>query len=97
MAPPLSGSVAAGKVDHLPFSYHAAFEYFSRSIFDLVVLHVAQPDKSGMCSLGVTSDFADAALTNARNVLAIINPLMPTTKGRAIKYDAIDFVLEQAV
>lgn len=97
MAPPLRGSATAGKVDHFPIGYHAAFEHFSKTIFDLTVLHVAPPDASGMCSFGITSDFEGAALNKARTVLAIINPLMPVTNGPTIKYKDIDFVSEQAV
>jgi|GEM_PF-2082748 len=97
MAPPNRESAAAGKVDHLPIGYHAAFGQFSKTIFDLAVLHVAPPDASGMCSFGVTSDFQEAALNNTRTILAIVNPLMPTTNGPAIRYDDIDFISEQAV
>lgn len=48
---------------------------------DVAIVQVSPPDKHGFCSLGTSVDAAWAAVRNARNVIAQVNPQMPRTLG----------------
>jgi len=96
VSPLHAASMAAGQVDQIPLGYHAAFQHYGQTSFDLVVVHVSPPDVAGRCSLGVTTDFAEAALRGARRVMAVVNPLMPRTAGPSIAFESFDFVIEES-
>ncbi len=59
---------------------------FKKHIIDLDValVSVSPPDKHGYCSLGTTVAATQAAIENARYVIAEINPKMPRTHGDGI-------------
>ncbi len=59
---------------------------------DVALIHVSPPDSLGMCSLGVSVDATQAAVDNARLVVAQVNKNMPTTLGDSIiPADKIDY------
>ncbi|MBC7615931.1 MAG: acetyl-CoA hydrolase/transferase family protein [Pedobacter sp.] len=48
---------------------------------DVAIIQVSEPDKHGYCTLGTSVDIAKAAVENAKNVIAQVNPNMPRTHG----------------
>lgn len=63
---------------------------------NIFMVTVSPPDRSGYCSLGISVDYAWAALERPpRVVIAEINPNMPTTQGRSfIHISQIDYAVE---
>ena len=59
---------------------------FKRNIIniDVALIHVSPPDKHGYCSLGVSVEATVAAITNARHVIAQVNPNMPRIHGDGV-------------
>lgn len=94
LSPVHACSVEAGKAFYLPVGYTEAFRQFQSMQFDLAIVQVAVPDVGGDCSLGITADFAQAVLPRARQVLAHVNPRMPSTRGSGIPLRAIDLIVE---
>src|SRR5690606_28993701 len=71
----LRDSWLAGRVDYLPMSYSATYQWLSQAAaFDVALVQVAPPDENGQCSLGVAADFPPAAWPRATRVLAHVNP-----------------------
>jgi 4-hydroxybutyrate CoA-transferase len=66
---------------------------------DIFMLTVSPPDERGYCSMGVSVDYAWAALERPpRVVIAEINPSMPRTHGRSfIHISQIDYITEVEV
>ena len=91
----LRESWLAGRVDYLPMSYSATYQWLSQEAeFDVALVQVAPPDDEGQCSLGVAADFTPAAWPRARHVLAHVNPRMPRTHGPSIPWSRIDAAIE---
>ena len=88
-----ASTAGQGRTELLPLHYSQAYQHFAAQRFDLVVLQVAPPGETGMCSLGVNADFAEAVTPGAANVLAYVNDQMPRTVGPAIAWSALDFVV----
>ena len=62
---------------------------------DVALIHVSPPDKHGYCTLGTSVDIAQAALRNAKSIIAQINPHMPRTHGAgSVHTNDIDFAVE---
>ena len=59
---------------------------FKRNIIsiDVALIQVSTPDKHGYCSLGVTVAATLAVISNAKHVIAQVNPNMPRTHGAGI-------------
>ncbi len=58
---------------------------------DVALIQVTPPDKTGMCSLGVSVDIVKSASETADLVIAAVNPNMPRTLGNSfISVDEID-------
>lgn len=85
-----------GRVRHLPLGYSQLYRSVADDVFDIAFLHVAPPDENGNCSLGITADFASAAIQRARRVVAHVNPKMPSLPGASINLREIDFVVEDS-
>jgi acyl-CoA hydrolase len=88
-----------GKIDYIP-SYLSQIPnlFHSRRIgLDVALIQVSPPDRFGYCSLGVSVDITLAGMTNARRVIAQVNPKMPRTWGDSfVHIDDIDlFVLHE--
>ncbi len=64
-------------------------------VLDVAFIHVSPPDKHGYCSLGVSVEATLAAIENAKQVVAQINPQMPRTHGDGIIHiSEIDILVE---
>ena len=86
-------AVAQGKADYIPISIAqvAALLQNRRIAIDTALIQVSRPDPYGYVSLGVSVDIVHAAVSNARTVLAEINPNMPRTMGETFLHvDGID-------
>ncbi len=63
---------------------------------DVAIIQVSPPDRHGWCSLGVSVDYARAAVQSARTVIAQVNRCMPRTLGDSfVHWDDIDIAVEQ--
>ncbi len=84
-----------GRVDYLPMSYSATWDWLStQARFDVALLQVSPPDNDGQCSLGVACDFTPAAWPRSTTILAHVNPAMPRTDGPSIPWSRLDAVVE---
>ena len=91
----LRDSWLAGRVDYLPMSYSATYEWLSQvAVFDAALVQVAPPDENGECSLGVACDFTPAAWPRSTRILAHVNPRMPRTHGPSIPWSRIHAAVE---
>ena len=79
-------AVNEGRADYVPIFLSEIPILFRRNILpiDVALMQVSPPDKHGYCSLGVSVDIASAALKNAKQVIAQVNPRMPRTMGDGI-------------
>ena len=88
-----------GKIDYIPayLSQIPRMFYSHRIGIDVALIQVSPPDKFGYCSLGVSVDITRAGMSNAKMVIAQINPKMPRTWGDSfVHVDEIDyFVLHE--
>jgi acyl-CoA hydrolase len=61
---------------------------------DVALIHVSSPDAHGYCSLGVSVDIVQAAVSVAKRVIAQVNPRMPRVHGGAfIHTSKIDWMV----
>jgi len=61
---------------------------------DIALICVSEPDANGLCSLGVSVDVVQAAVTTAHYVIAQVNPQMPRVMGNSfVHVNAIDFLV----
>ena len=79
-------TLAAGNGSYTPVFLSELPILFKRNIIDIdvILIQVSPPDKHGYCSLGTTVMATLAAISNANNVIAQINPQMPRTHGDGI-------------
>jgi len=64
---------------------------------DVAILQVSPPDRHGYCSLGTSVDAALAAASQAKTIIAQINPRMPRTLGDGhIHRSRITVAIEEA-
>ncbi len=92
----IAGSVARGVTRLIPAHYSSIDHYLRYdAALDVLLIQVAPPDESGMCSLGVAVDFVPELLERPVRVIAEINAAMPVAKGSpAIAYERIDHAVE---
>jgi acyl-CoA hydrolase len=92
----LSTELRAGfkqqRVEYLPLSYSAIWQWLERQSFDLVIFQGAKTDQG--INLSISADFTTAALKNARRSLAIANTELPETTAPTIVFDRITNVVE---
>ena len=94
--PDFAASAARGAIALVPMAYSAIPSYLARKgSFDGVLVQVSPPDRDGNMSLGLSADFALAALASGAPVWAHVNPALPVTRGPGITPDAIDAWVEQ--
>ena len=86
-------AIAEGRGEYLPLK----FGEFARAIrsgevpVDVAMMQVSPPDAQGMCSLGVSVDYAHAMLDRAAVRLVEVNPHMPVTAGDSlVPFDIFD-------
>ncbi len=79
-------TLQAGNGSYTPVFLSELPTLFKRNIvpLDVVFIQVSPPDKHGYCSLGVSIEATLAAISNAKHVIAQINPQMPRTHGDGI-------------
>ncbi len=80
---PIRAAVAEGRADFIPVFLSDIPYLFTSKILELdtAIVQVSPPDQHGYCSLGVSVDIARAAVDNARQTIAVVNPQMPRTHG----------------
>ena len=80
---PIRQAVAEGRADYVPVFLSDIPDLFKRDILgiDVAIVQVSSPDIHGYCSLSVSIDIARSAVDNARQVIALVNPLLPRTHG----------------
>lgn len=80
---PIRNAVSEGRADFIPvFLSDIPYLFKSKTLeLDTAIVQVSPPDKHGYCSLGVSVDIARAAVDNARQTIALVNPCMPRTHG----------------
>ncbi|MCA0427329.1 MAG: 4-hydroxybutyrate CoA-transferase [Bacteroidetes bacterium] len=90
-------AVNADRGDYVPVFLSEIPKLFNDGFLplDVALLHVSSPDKHGYVSLGTSIDVARAAVTQAKIIIAQINPNMPRTHGDAfIPLSMIDYAVE---
>ena len=80
---PIRAAVAEGRADFIPVFLSDIPFLFKNKILelDVAIVQVSPPDKHGYCSLGVSVDIARAAIDSAKQIIALVNPMMPRTHG----------------
>src|SRR5256885_16201268 len=62
---------------------------------DVAFIQVSPPDKHGYCSLGPSVDFTRAAVDNARQIVALVNPSVSRTYGHSfVHVSRLDYVVK---
>lgn len=76
-------AVNTGRADYVPISLHQVPWLFKRGVLplDTALVQVSPPDEYGFVSLGVEVVASKAAVENAKQVIALVNPRMPRTLG----------------
>ncbi len=80
---PIRTAVAEGRADFIPVFLSDIPDLFKNRILDLdvTIVQVSPPDRHGYCSLGLSVDIARAAVDSSKQIIALVNPLMPRTHG----------------
>lgn len=80
---PIRQAVAEGRADFIPVFLSDIPDLFKNNILelDVAVVQVSPPDIHGYCSLGISVDIARSAVDSSKQIIALINPLMPRTHG----------------
>jgi acyl-CoA hydrolase len=80
---PIRAAVAEGRADYIPVFLSDIPDLFKNNILplDVAIVQVSPPDRHGYCSLGVSVDIARSAVDNAKQIIALVNPMMPRTHG----------------
>ena len=76
-------AVAEGRADFTPiyFSNIPGLFWDDYLPIDVTLIQVSKPDKFGYCSLGISIDYAMAAVKKGKIVIAQVNENMPRTHG----------------
>ncbi len=91
------GAVHEGLGDYTPVFLSEIPKLFDtgRIPLDVALIQITPPDRSGLCSLGVSVDIVKAAVSNAVTVVAQVNDQMPWTMGDSlIPVNEIDALVE---
>lgn len=73
-------AVAEGRADYTPCFFSEIPRLFRTTLpLDVAIVSVTPPDENGMCSLGVSVDYTQEAVKQAKLVLAQVNPQVPWT------------------
>lgn len=88
-------AVESGRADYTPCFFHEAPRLFTDGTIpvDVVMLQVSEPDENGICSLGISVDYTQAAASVATLKIAQINKNMPYTYGNGIHLDDLDYLV----
>lgn len=91
-------AIASGRADFTPCSFAKVPWLFDGHLpIDVALISVTPPDRYGMCSLGVSVDYALSAIRNAKLVIAQVNAQMPYTYGNSrVPVNQIDCFVEHS-
>jgi 4-hydroxybutyrate CoA-transferase len=94
----IRAAVNAGRASYVPvfLSYIPRF-FVPGGPFplDVAIIQVSPPDKHGYCSLGPCVDATRAAVDNARQVIALVNPRVPRTHGDSfVHVSRLDYAVQ---
>lgn len=83
IGPSARAAVAEGRASYIPIFLSDIPRLFSRGrlAIDVAFIQVSPPDSHGFCSLGVSVDITQAAISASTLVVALVNPRMPRTHG----------------
>jgi acyl-CoA hydrolase len=95
VSPDWRASFEAGRFEFRPLTYAQAWRWLQTTPLDAGLFQVSPPDAGGLCSLGVTADFAPAVLGRPMLKIAEVNARMPPVENAPrVPLDAFDFVVD---
>ena len=89
-------AIAEGRGDFTPSFFFEIPRQFSTTMpVDVAMVMVTPPDENGMCSLGVSVDYSQEAVKQAKTVIAQVNPQMPWTGPYSlVSVEDLDCIVE---
>ena len=89
-------AVADGRADFTPSFFFEVPRLFGTTMpVDVALVMVTPPDENGMCSLGVSVDYTQEAVKQAKLVIAQVNPQMPWTGPNSlVSVKDLDVIVE---
>lgn len=90
-------AVYTGRGDFTPCYFSEIPKLFLEGYLpvDVAAMQVSTPDELGYCSLGVSVDYAKAAIKSAKTVIVEVNANMPRTMGDSfVHVEEIDYFVE---
>jgi len=83
IGPNVRGAVNEGRADYTPVFLSEIPRLFrsGRSVVDIALICVSEPDEHGWCSFGVSTDIVKSAAESAGVVVAEVNKRMPRALG----------------
>ena len=89
-------AIAEGRGDFTPSFFFEVPRQFSTTMpVDVAMVMVTPPDENGMCSLGVSVDYTQEAVKQAKTVIAQVNPQMPWTGPYSlVSVEDLDCIVE---
>ena len=89
-------AVADGRAECAPSFFFEVPRLFATTMpVDVALVMVTPPDENGMCSLGVSVDYTQEAVKQAKLVIAQINPQMPWTGPNSlVSVKDLDVIVE---
>jgi len=90
-------AVQQGRADYTPVFLSEIPKLFDPGAplaLDVALIHVSPPDRTGVCSLGVSVDVALPAAQKAKLVIAQVNPRMPRTRGHQFHVSHVDLLID---
>lgn len=81
MSPAWRETAAAGRFEKLALTYNGFARRVAATRYAAGLFMLSPPDANGLCSFGVTTDFAPTALDRCAVRIAVINPSMPRLAG----------------
>ncbi|EYC43440.1 hypothetical protein Y032_0494g2463 [Ancylostoma ceylanicum] len=89
--------VNQGHADYIPvFLSQIPLLFYSGALpVDVALISVSPPDNRGFCTMGLDIDCSRAAASNAKKIVALVNPSVPRTHGdTSIHVSQIDYMVE---
>ncbi len=88
-------AVNEGRAYYIPIFLSEVSTYIKHHPLNVALIHVSPPDQNGYCSLGPSIEVAREAITQAKTVIALVNPQVPITQGYSfIHKDRINYFVE---
>lgn len=89
-------AVAEGRADFTPSFFFEVPRLFRTTLpLDAALVMVTPPDEHGKCSLGVSVDYTQEAVKQAKTVIAQVNPRMPWTGPNSlVSVEDLDVIVE---